>query len=393
MSKKILTLILIIVMTATLFVGCDVNAFLDNLQNPEGDTQDTTISDAVSSLGKANITLKTTENATAPDTITELVAKIRNSVVEIEVAEYASFTTPSTNGSGVLFAKSQTYFYVVTNHHVIDGWDNFWVKLNNGERYSAVLKGSDENTDIAVLAILNNGIDESYDTITVPSDDYQVRVGDTAIVIGTPLGVLGGTVTQGIVSALERQVTLENHTMTLMQTDAAVNGGNSGGGMFDIYGQLIGIVNAKSSGVGIEGIGFAIPIKTAVKTACDIIDDGKVTGRPGMGITVLTLDTEEKIDEFLAECNATSSALYQKWNNYFIYTNKTTGLYVYNIENPNCDLSEGDYIVSFKGQTVKTQAELRAVLDNCEIGETVSVVVKRNGETTNVGITLIEINS
>ena len=391
MSKKILTLILIIVMTATLFVGCDVNAFLDNLQNPEGDTQGTTISDAVSSLGNANITLKTTENATAPDTITELVAKIRNSAVEIEVGN--STTSPSTNGSGVLFAKSQTYFYVVTNHHVIDGWDNFWVKLNNGERYSAVLKGSDENTDIAVLTILNNGIDESYDTVTVPSDDYEVRVGDTAIVIGTPLGVLGGTVTQGIVSALERQVTLENHTMTLMQTDAAVNGGNSGGGMFDIYGQLIGIVNAKSSGVGIEGIGFAIPIKTAVKTACDIIDDGKVTGVPGMGITVLTFASAEEIDEFLYNCNMTSSQLYEFWNNFFTYTNKSTGLYVYNVENPNCDLSEGDYIVSFKGQTVKTQAELRAVLDNCEIGETVSVVVKRNGETTNVGITLIEINS
>lgn len=388
MNKKIITLILIIVLSVTLFSGCELTKFFDDLQNT-GDSSNTPISDAVSSLGKANITLKTQENTTAPESITELVAKIRNSAVEIEVGN--STTSPKTNGSGVLFAKSQTYFYVVTNHHVIDGWDNFWVKLNNGKRYSAVLKGSDENTDIAVLAILNNGIDDSYDTVTVPSDDYQVRVGDTAIVIGTPLGVLGGTVTQGIVSALEREVDLDGNVMTLMQTDAAINRGNSGGGMFDIYGQLIGIVNSKSGGVGIEGIGFAIPIKTVVKTACDIIDDGKVTGVPGMGITVLTFASAEEIDEFLYNCNMTSSQLYELWNNFFTYTNKSTGLYVYNVENPNCDLKEGDLILSVNGQKPKTNTELREILDQCKVGETINVEVKREGANKSVPITLIEI--
>ncbi len=391
MKKKIIISILILVLSISLFTGCDLSGFLPSgPSDPEGD--DTTLSSAVSALGDMDIELKSVENTTIYENNAELVDSIKNSVVEIEVAKTTSYEAPSTNGSGVLFAKSDSFYYVVTNHHVIDGWEMLWVKVYDATTYPASLKGSDEDTDIGVLMISTKGIDgEKYKTVTIPSDEYKVRVGDTAIVIGTPLGILGGSVTMGIVSSLERQVSLDGITMTLMQTDAAINGGNSGGGMFDAYGQLIGVVNAKSQGTGIEGIGFAIPIKTAVKTACDIIEHGRVLGKPGLGIDVLHFESESEIDEFLTQFYFNSDRV--TWENYFNYTNKSAGLYVYSVENPYCELIEGDYIVSVEDVLITKQEDLRAILDESNVGDVLSVVVKRAGVDTTIDVTLIEIKA
>ncbi len=155
-------------------------------------------------------------------------------------------------GSGVVLTADG---YIVTNHHVVDGAETIQVKLIDGTSYDAVLVDSDATMDIAVLKIAATALPVA--TLGLSSN---LVVGDTAVAIGNPLGELGGTVTQGIISSLDRQIDLDGNTMDLLQTDASINPGNSGGGLFDSHGRLIGIVVAKSSGSGLEGLGFAIPI-------------------------------------------------------------------------------------------------------------------------------------
>ena len=172
-------------------------------------------------------------------------------------------------GSGVILTKDG---YIVTNHHVIDGAETITVKLSDGTAYDAVLMGSDATMDIAVLRIAATAL-----PVATLGQSAKLIVGDTAVAIGNPLGELGGTVTQGIISSLDRQIDLDGNTMDLLQTDASINPGNSGGGLFNAQGQLIGIVVAKSSGSGLEGLGFAIPIdhvKTLIET---LITNGKAT--------------------------------------------------------------------------------------------------------------------
>ena len=155
-----------------------------------------------------------------------------------------------------------------------------YVTLHNSKQYEATLVGTDPETDIAVIKIKASGLVPA----TYGNSD-ELEVGDMSVIIGNPLGELGGTVTAGIVSALDREITIDGQPMTLLQTDASVNPGNSGGGMFDQYGHLIGIVVAKSSGSDVEGLGFAIPINTAAEVASQLMKNGKVestTGYSGM---------------------------------------------------------------------------------------------------------------
>ena len=188
-------------------------------------------------------------------TIADVVEQVADSVVEItctvETSSTDWFGRPVTSrgtsaGSGVIIADNGT---VITNHHVIDGAVEISVRLRNGNTYAAELVGSDSGHDIAIIKI------------------------SPEVVIGNPLGTLGGTVTDGIISALERDMTIEGVTMKLLQTNASINSGNSGGGMFDLDGRLIGIVNAKSKGLGVEGLGFAIPSDTALAVAQTIIGE------------------------------------------------------------------------------------------------------------------------
>lgn len=158
-------------------------------------------------------------------------------------------------GSGVILTADG---YIATNNHVISGASKITVTLSDGTQYPATLVGTDSQNDLAVIKIEASGLQAA-----VLGSSSSLQVGDLAVAIGNPLGELGGTVTDGIISALDRSITVDGETMTLLQTSAAVNPGNSGGGLFDKNGELIGIVNAKSSGTGIEGLGFAIPIDTA----------------------------------------------------------------------------------------------------------------------------------
>ena len=220
------------------------------------------------------------DNLSLPD----VVELVKDSVVEIatEISNYVGRRVISGAGSGVIIGVSndKKTAYIVTNNHVISGADTIMVRLTNGNEYEAVLCGADSITDIAVLTITP---DEDV-TVAQLGSSASLRIGETVIAIGNPLGELGGTVTEGIISGLAREVAIDGIPMTLLQTSAPVNPGNSGGGLFNMRGELIGIVNAKSSGANIDNIGFAIPIDTAYEIAVELIEFGYVTGRVEAGL-------------------------------------------------------------------------------------------------------------
>ena len=296
--------------------------------------------------------------------------KVSDSVVEI-VTEYVqegflrgSYTS-SGAGSGVILTEDG---YIVTNNHVIDGAQNIHVRLHNGDYYEAELVGTDSVSDIAVLKINATGL--SYATL---GDSSALVVGERCVAIGNPLGTLGGTVTDGIISAKDREITVEGETMVLLQTNAAVNPGNSGGGLFNMRGELIGIVNAKSSGDNVEGLGFAIPINTASPIIDDLINSGYVHGRFALGVSVLTIDNYQK-------------AMYYGVEEY--------GTYIYQVESGSnaekAGLQVGDLILKADGKEIETASDLQEVLDSKTAGDTLELEIDRDGETLTVTVTLME---
>lgn len=205
-----------------------------------------------SSLSSGNVN-------TLPLTTSQVVELVEDSVVEIRTEILSSGSNSSESltegaGSGVVLKQDG---YIVTNAHVIDDAKNIKVKLHNGDEYAANLVGKDEKEDIAVIKINANGL-----TPITFGDSQELKVGERVIVIGNPLGTLGGSVTDGIISAINRTLNINGEDMTLLQTNAEINHGNSGGGMFGEKGQFVGLVVAKSTGMNLEGLGFAIPSNT-----------------------------------------------------------------------------------------------------------------------------------
>ena len=295
--------------------------------------------------------------------IVNAVNKAKDSVVEIktEAAQYSPWYgeyVAKGAGSGVIIS---TDGYIITCQHVIDGATSITVTLTDGRKYQATVVGEDEQTDIAVIKI-----DAQNLVSAVIGDSDTLVVGQTAIAIGNPLGELGGTVTTGIISALDRDVTIDGKKYTLMQTNAAINPGNSGGGLFDINGDLIGIVNAKSSGSEIEGLGFSIPIDKAMKIANDFISEGYVTGRVMLGVQIAEITS-----------STTQSEIYRNFPDLLNYI---TDVGVYFIEysgDQNGEFEYGDRIVGIDGYTVTTLSDIRNVLENYKDGDTVKITVAR----------------
>lgn len=291
-----------------------------------------------------------------------VVAKVKNSVVEIttEQTVTGSFMQQYVSegaGSGVIISKDG---YIVTNHHVIDGATNITVRLADGQEYTAKLIGSDAKTDLAVIKI------EAQDlTPAVYGKSTALQVGEQVIAVGNPLGELGGTVTQGIISAMDRAIVIDDTTMYLLQTDTAINPGNSGGGMFNLKGQLVGVVNAKSAGEEIEGLGFAIPIDTARTVVEELINNGYVTGRVDPGITFVEIN------------DGMTAAMYRV---------NALGLYVWEVaegsDAAKAGLRPADYIVSIDGKELTTAAEANAIFDGKKVGDKVKIVVMRNKQET-----------
>ncbi len=348
----------------------------------------TSVSDIESIIHKAVTTAEVpTESENA--SIETASVKAAPSVVEIttETAQTNSFFGQYITdgaGSGVIISEDG---YIITCAHVIEGVTNITVKLTDGTSYVAAVVGSDSVTDIAVIKV--EATDLPYSII---GDSSTLIVGQIAIAIGNPLGELGGTVTNGIISALDRNVEIDGSQYKLLQTNAAINPGNSGGGLFDIYGNLIGIVNAKSSGSSIEGLGFAIPINDAIEIAEQLITNGYIAGRPGLGVVITECNSTEQYNRIR---NDSESAALINYINVF-------GLYFlsYNSETNQVpgDLMFGDRIIAIDGVSVSTISDVKSLLYNeYKIGDTVTITIARitnkntmRSEMKDVQITLIE---
>ena len=264
-------------------------------------------------------------------------------------------------GSGVIISKDG---YIITNHHVVENARSITVTLSNGTSCKATLVGSDSDTDIAVLSIA-----ASEDLFpAVLGNSLNLVQGDEVVIAGNPLGTLGSSVTNGIISALDREITIDGKEMTLIQTNAAVNPGNSGGGMYNMYGELIGIINAKSSGSGIEGIGFAIPINSAFSIASQIIEYGYVRGRIDHGLTVISVEDVWDMTR---------------------YNVSKIGVYIYKSEFLS-DLKGGDRIVSLNGVDISVYTDIKKALSGCSAGDTVSITVERRNNIITYELTLRE---
>ncbi|MEQ8154103.1 MAG: trypsin-like peptidase domain-containing protein [Clostridiaceae bacterium] len=349
-------------------------AYLENKLSGTSLSQTTTqtassgVTSSTSTTSDNIIQTTNTDSETGALSIAEIAEKTCDSVVEIatetvvtggRVGQYVSEGA----GSGVIIKSDG---YIVTNNHVIDGASKITVKLRNGTSYTATLLGKDSQTDIAVLKI-----DASNLTTATFGDSSKLVVGELAVAIGNPLGELGGTVTEGIISALDRNIEIDGETMSLLQTSAAINPGNSGGGLFNEYAQLIGIVNAKSSGSGIEGLGFAIPINSAKTVIDDIIKYGYVKGRIDLGVTMVDVSDSRTA---------------------MTYRVSETGVYVTKVSKQN-GLKAGDRIISVNDTEVTSSSQVKSIVQGLTAGQTAKFTVKRSGQTLTLNITLEEAKS
>ena len=310
---------------------------------------------------------------TSVHAIVNAAAKASPSVVAIttEVVSYGGYYGNYVSegaGSGVIYSEDG---YIITNNHVIDGASTVRVTLVNGDTYDATVIGADSITDIAVLKIDATGL------LAANPSQNPLSVGEPVIAIGNPLGTLSGTVTTGIVSALSRTIMVEGVAMELLQFDAAVSPGNSGGGLFDINGNLIAVVNAKSSGEGIEGISFAIPVSRALDITKQFIEQGYISGRPGLG-------TE---NECITSTNYESYQDSALWEYATIGNRVYPGLYITNTANVDyADSDEtfhfGDRIIQIENTEITSESDLAAALSTHEIGDIITVRVYRKTQTT-----------
>ena len=259
-----------------------------------GQTNGTTSGEPTGNNGKH---WSVTDAATREDgdalSVMEIAALGKPAVVAINTTGTATDLFGQTGefkaaGSGFIITAGG---YIVTNNHVIAEAETITVVMDNGEIYDARLVGADSKNDLAVIKVNAKDLPVVY-----LGDSSDLQVGELAVAIGNPLGELSGSVTAGIISALDRAITLENQTMNLLQTDAAINPGNSGGPLFNSFGEVIGVNSAKTSETGIEGLGFAIPINTAKPIIEDLINYGYVKGRTKIGIT--TRDVTEQMADY-----------------------------------------------------------------------------------------------
>ncbi len=323
--------------------------------------------------GTLNIT-KAEETSATPTTTQEVAAKVKDSVVEIttETTEYDSFYgqyVSQAAGSGVIISEDG---YILTNNHVIDGASTITVRLTNSKTYTAKLIGKDATLDVALIKIEEKGL-----TTATFGDSSKLSVGQTAIAIGNPLGKLGGTVTDGIISALDREIEIDGKTMNLLQTNAAINPGNSGGGLFDSNGNLIGLVVAKSSststGTSVEGLGFAIPANDIVDILEDLKSVGYVTGRGSLGVNIVTISGQ---------------------NSMFMYRVDKEGVYISAVTEggaaDKAGLKVGDCITEFNGKAITEGSELTSAISKMKSGTKVKVKILRDGKEQTIEVTLGE---
>ena len=302
--------------------------------------------------------------------VQQIASVVSPSVVAITTEQMSSSQTwfggyyvQSGAGSGVIISQDG---YILTCAHVVSGATSVKVQLNGSdESYDATVVGQDSTSDIAVLKIDATGL-----TPAVIGDSDALAVGEVAVAVGNPLGTLSNTVTDGIVSALNRQVTVQNNDMTLIQTDASISPGNSGGGLFNANGELIGIVNAKSSYSEAEGIGFAIPINTAMEIGRQLIENGSVV-RPALGVKIVDVTDAQTAQQLGVS---------------------TMGVYVVEVTKGSgadaAGVQAGDRVLAVDDTAVSDSSALKNYLKDKGIGDTVNLQVERDGKVLTLAVTL-----
>ena len=294
---------------------------------------------------------------------------IYSSVIDSVVSISSMTSSGTSSGTGIIMSSDG---YVITNHHVITGALVISVLTNDNQEFEAALVGSDEMSDLAVLKIDARGLQAAEF-----GDSSKLRVGDSVVAIGDPLGVqLRGTMTNGIISAINRDLTVGDRTMTLIQTNAALNNGNSGGPLINCYGQVIGINTVKMSSyytatASVEGLGFAIPISVAKPIIDELIENGYVAGRPAIGISGDSLPSY-----------------------YRTYYRLPEGVYVTSV-NEGSDakakgIREGDIVTAINGERISSIDELNTVKNQYAAGDEVTLTVYRSGTYYEVTVTLID---
>lgn len=300
--------------------------------------------------------------------VTQIAAKVGPSVVGIvnkqSVTTWFGTSEQDGSGSGIIISEDG---YILTNSHVVENATSLTVILSNNSEYTANIVGMDEKTDLAVLKIDATGLPAAE-----LGKSSELAVGDLAVAIGNPLGMeFYGSVTQGIISALNRTMNVDGREYTLIQTDAAINPGNSGGPLVNKYGQVVGINTVKISSSSAEGMGFAIPIDVAAPIVNDLITNGYVTGRPQIGVA--TRDITENMSQ---------------------YYGMPMGVYVVSVVEGSgaeaAGIKTGDIITKANGKEIQTAEELNSVKDEHKAGDVLSLTVVRSGQEMPVNVTLGE---
>ena len=305
------------------------------------------------------------EQVAAPDDamkIPDIYDKVSPSVVGVS----CSVRGGTQVGTGFVISEDG---YIVTNAHVISNYISVMIVDSDMNEYEAEVIGSDEITDIAVLKI------DPEDTDLVPVEfgkSSELRIGELAIAIGNPLGFeLYGTMSTGIISGLNRTVTVEDNTMNLIQTSATINNGNSGGPLLDAYGRVIGITSAKVDTTYGEGLGFAIPIDEALPIIESLIRYGYIPGRPSIGIT------GQDINELMS-----------------LYYRMPRGIYVFAVTEDSgaekAGIVAGDIIIAAEGESVETSDQLNDIKNRYQVGDTITLTIYRGGKNFDVDVTLGE---
>ncbi|MGI6028666.1 MAG: trypsin-like peptidase domain-containing protein [Candidatus Heteroscillospira sp.] len=358
-------------------IGVGVMGMINPKEAPEAD-----VPPAVTAAPTPTPMLTVSSGSSDEKSATDIYSIATSQVVGIrtEITGYNIWGQPTTNAvSGTGFIVSENG-YIITNHHVIEdayeGGYDVNVILYNGDSYVAEIVGfENSDSDIAVLKIDATGL-----TPAAIGDSSELAVGETVYAVGNPLGELTYTMTRGMVSALDREITTASYdqygntvtsTTNMFQIDAAVNSGNSGGPVYNSRGEVVGVVTAKSSETGTEGLGFAIPINDAIDIANDLITQGYVSGKPYMGITVQTMP-----------------------QNVSSYYGVPTGAYVYYIESGSCaekaGLQLGDIITSMDDHTITGTSDLMAAKKNYSAGDIVQLTVFRDSQSITLSLTFDE---
>lgn len=376
-SKQIFSAILISFISAIIGGACALGIYLGIANNPKEEEVDTLASNINNNSYASSPNLSQVSLSNYSDTAIYAAQKVLPSMVSIKVeydVNYFGMTKATTgSGSGVIISENG---YILTNNHVISSADSssfyqvsdaksITVKIYGDEtEYPAEIVGTDSQTDLAVLKIDKTGLQAAE-----LGDSSSVQIGEFVLAIGNPYN-LDFSVTAGIISALNREMTVDSTTYKVIQADCAINSGNSGGALVNSKGQVIGITTLKLSGTGIEGVSFAIPINDTISIYKTLIEKGKIS-RPFVGVSGLDID----------EATAIRNGL-------------TKGIYVDSVVSGSsaekAGLKSGDVIVSFDGKDISTMDELNEIKNTKNIGDNVEIKFYRKSELKTVTITLGE---